>query len=275
MEPVIREVVAKTVLNRSSLGGYSLNCYVGCRHACVYCYARYMQRFHPHPESWGSFVDVKVNAPEALVKQLRRAQPGSVFVSSACDAYQPLERERHLTRACAEMLMHYGFEVHVLTKSALVLDDIPIYSKGRRARIAVTITTPDESVARVWEPHASSVARRLDVLRQAKAAGLPTAVMFGPLLPGISDDDATLDALMKSAADLDVDLIWTDALNLRPKVWQAVGPVVSKRYPALLPLYKNVLFNAAFRDDYIGKLGTRIRAAASRHKLLPRLEGCP
>jgi len=275
MEPVIREVVAKTVLNRSSLGGYSLNCYVGCRHACVYCYARYMQRFHPHPESWGSFVDVKVNAPEALVKQLRRAQPGSVFVSSACDAYQPLERELRLTRACVEMLMRYGFEVHVLTKSALVLDDIPIYSKTRRARIAVTITSPDESVARLWEPHASPVARRLDVLRQAKAAGLPTAVMFGPLLPGISDDDATLDSLMKSAADLDVDSLWTDALNLRPKVWQSVGPLVSKRYPALLPLYKNVLFNAAFREDYLAGLAARIRAAAARHNLLPRLEGCP
>ena len=67
---VVREVNCKTVLNRSSLGQYSMNCYTGCRHGCVYCYARFMQRFHPHAEPWGEFVDVKVNAPDALARQL-------------------------------------------------------------------------------------------------------------------------------------------------------------------------------------------------------------
>ncbi|MHC4789390.1 MAG: radical SAM protein, partial [Planctomycetota bacterium] len=96
---VVREVECKTLLNRSKLGDYSMNCYTGCRHGCVYCYARFMQRFHPHPEPWGEFVDVKTNAPDALEKQLRRARPGEVFVSSACDAWQPLERRWELTRA--------------------------------------------------------------------------------------------------------------------------------------------------------------------------------
>ena len=73
---LVRETVCKTILNRSGLGGYSLNCYTGCTHACVYCYARFMQRFHPHQEPWGAFVDVKVNAVETLKRQLRRAEPG-------------------------------------------------------------------------------------------------------------------------------------------------------------------------------------------------------
>ena len=77
--PIVRETVCKTILNRSGLGDYSLNCYTGCTHACVYCYARFMQRFHPHDEPWGAFVDVKVNAVEVLKRQLRRATPGSVF----------------------------------------------------------------------------------------------------------------------------------------------------------------------------------------------------
>jgi len=59
--PIVRETVCKTILNRSGLSDYSLNCYTGCTHACVYCYARFMQRFHPHDERWGAFVDVKVN----------------------------------------------------------------------------------------------------------------------------------------------------------------------------------------------------------------------
>ena len=56
-EPVIREVPCRTVFNRTSLGDYSLNCYVGCTHGCTYCYARFMQRFHPHDQPWGAFVD--------------------------------------------------------------------------------------------------------------------------------------------------------------------------------------------------------------------------
>jgi DNA repair photolyase len=275
MKPVVREIVAKTVLNRSTLGDYSLNCYVGCTHACAYCYARFMQRFHPHAEPWGAFVDVKVNAPEALLKQLRRAEPGGVFVSSACDAYQPLERERRLTRACAELLMRYGFEVHLLTKSALALDDIPMYKAGHKARIGVTIATPDEAAARVWEPFASPVAKRVEVLRAAKEAGLATSVMFGPLLPGISDDEESLDRLMKIAADLDVDLIWTDALNRRPKVWQSVAALLAKRYPALLEPYRKILFNEAARESYLEGLRRRIKVAAAHHRLTKRLGGCP
>lgn len=269
----MREVVARTILNDSKLGDYSLNCYVGCSHACVYCYARFMQRFHPHEEPWGGFVDVKVNAVECLVKQLRRAKPGHVFTSSACDAYQPLEREWHLTRKCAEMLMEYGFQVNILTKSALVLEDIPMYAAGKRCRIGVTITTPDEEVARIWEPGASPVAKRTEVIRAAKAAGIETSVMFGPLLPGLSDDDASLDRLFALAAETGVDNIWTDCMNLRPKVWESVRALLVKRYPSLMPLYRGVLFNESERERYVEDLHKRIRAAASRHGVLGKLDG--
>ena len=117
--PIVRETVCKTILNRSGLSDYSLNCYTGCTHACVYCYARFMQRFHPHDEPWGAFVDVKVNAVEVLKRQLRRAEPGTVFVSSACDGWQPVEAEWRLTRRCCQLLLERGFQVHVLTKSCL------------------------------------------------------------------------------------------------------------------------------------------------------------
>ena len=106
---VVRETACKTILNRTSMGDYSLNCYTGCEHACVYCYARFMQRFHPHAEAWGQFVDAKVNAVEVLRRQLRHAEPGKVFVSSARDGWQSIERERRLTRRCCELLLEYGF----------------------------------------------------------------------------------------------------------------------------------------------------------------------
>ena len=120
-DPVIRETPCKTILNRSGISDYSLNCYGGCTHACAYCYARFMQRFHPHEEPWGAYVDIKTNAVEAIERQLRRLPPGDVFVSSACDGWQPLERERELTRECCRRLVQHGFQVNALTKSALIL----------------------------------------------------------------------------------------------------------------------------------------------------------
>jgi DNA repair photolyase len=150
---VVRETACKTILNRTSLGDYSLNCYTGCEHACVYCYARFMQRFHPHAEAWGRFVDVKVNAVEVLRRQLRRAQPGEVFVSSGCDGWQPIEREWRLTRRCCELLLEYGFEVHILTKSGLVLRDLDFFA-GRKVQVGVTVTSLDEVLRARWEPRA-------------------------------------------------------------------------------------------------------------------------
>jgi len=258
---IVREVTCKSLLNRSGIDDYSFNCYTGCSHGCVYCYARFMQRFHPHNEAWGKFVDVKINAPDALARQLRRAKPGSVFTCSACDGWQPAEKHYKLTRICCEMLLSAGFRLNVLTKSKLVLRDLDIFT-GRDVCIGVTITTPDEKHARVWEPRSSSVAERVQILKEAKARGLETAVMFGPLLPRISDTPEALGRLFSLAADADVDRIWTDAMNPRPRVWPSVQEFLRRNRPALLDHYRCVLFDRAFRAEYVDELHARIARAA-------------
>ncbi len=272
-EVIVRETVCRTVLNRTAIGDYSLNCYTGCVHACVYCYARYMQRFHPHPEPWGRFVDVKVNAPEALKKQLRRAPPGEVFMSSACDGWQPLEREWRLTRRCCELLIERGFKINVLTKSALVLSDIDIFA-GRSARIGVTITTLDERLRALWEPGASSVEERLGVIQAAQRARLETAVMFGPLLPYLSDGEESVAALFEQAARLDIDHIWVDALNPRPKVWESVVELLRREFPRLEQPYRLMLFNPDAREEYLASLRDRVRRIAQRYSLEDRVDVC-
>ena len=57
----INEIDVQSVMTKSTLpvGGYSVNPYVGCLHACKYCYASFMKRFTGHPEPWGTFLDVK------------------------------------------------------------------------------------------------------------------------------------------------------------------------------------------------------------------------
>ncbi len=272
--PVVREVTCKTALNRSKLGDYSMNCYTGCEHGCIYCYARFMQRFRPHPEPWGGFVDVKVNAVDALSRQLRRAKPGGVFTSSACDAWQPVERERRLTRECCRLLTEHGFTVNALTKSALVLRDLDVL-RPELARIGTTVTTPDQRNAALWEPRASSVEDRWGILRTAKEAGFPTTVMFGPLLPGLSDDADSLRELFGRAAELQVDVVWVDAMNPRPRVWPSVADLLRRRFPDLHEQYGRILHDAATRERYVAGLGRRVREAARRAGVADRLAGCP
>ena len=267
---VVREVRCKSLLNRTSIGDYSFNCYVGCSHGCGYCYARFMQRFHPHDETWGEFVDVKVNAAEVLARQLRRLEPGEVFTCSACDGWQPVEREFGLTRECCRLLLKAGFRLSILTKSRMVLRDFDIFT-GRDVRLGVTIAVPDESWARIWEPGASSVSDRVKVLRRAKSAGLETVLMLGPLLPEISDTDEALARLFALAAETDVDLVWTDMLNPRPRVWPSVQGVLGRHRPDLVPHYHRLMFDPAQRSAYERQLDARIRRAAREAGVADRL----
>ena len=104
----INVVHAKSVLNKTNLPGveYSVNPYVGCEHACAYCYAAKLRRYTGHSrEAWGKFLDVKINAPDVLQKQLRRRQRGLVLVGSVTDPYTPAEREFRITRGVLQALL--------------------------------------------------------------------------------------------------------------------------------------------------------------------------
>jgi DNA repair photolyase len=74
---VIKEKKARSILSKSGIPGidYCINPYVGCSHGCRYCYATFMKRFTGHGEAWGSFVDVKIHAPEVLSRQIINKRP--------------------------------------------------------------------------------------------------------------------------------------------------------------------------------------------------------
>lgn len=272
-DPAIRETPCKTILNKCAIADYSLNCYGGCAHACAYCYARFMQRFHAHPEPWGGFVDVKTNAVEALERQVRRLPPGRVFVSSACDGWQPIERDRKLTRACCAVLLDRGFHVGALTKSALIRRDFDLFA-GRDATVGVTVTTLDPHLCALWEPRADSAEERFRVVEEAHAAGIETSVMFGPLLPFLSDKPDHLHALFERAAAARVDQITVDALNPRPKVWESVSALLQRHFPDLRERYAAILFSPRVRGPYLSALRQRVFVAAQRFHLANRVSIC-
>ena len=181
----VKEVKAKSILNRSKVFDYCLNPYTGCQINCAYCYARlFMRRYSGHTEPWGEFVDVKVNAAGVLKKQLDKARPGRVWISSVCDPYQPLEASYQSTRACLKELAKKDFPVNIQTKSTLVLRDMDLFQEFKTIEVGFTITTNDEQVASWFEPGAVSIEERLRALETLHSSGINTFAFVGPLLPG-------------------------------------------------------------------------------------------
>jgi DNA repair photolyase len=203
----IKEIEAKSILNKSQIFDYCINPYTGCQINCRYCYARlFMKRYSGHKEPWGAFVDVKINAPEVLRKQLQRAKRGTVWISSVCDPYQALEAKYELTRSCLKELLQKQFPVNIQTKSKLVLRDLDLLKDFKEIEVGFTITTNDEKIAKLFEPGAASVAERLKALKKIHSSGIRTFAFIGPLLPGNPE---------KLIADLDglVDKVLIDRMN--------------------------------------------------------------
>jgi DNA repair photolyase len=210
--PVVREIEAKSILNPSKIHDYCVNPYTGCEVGCVYCYAAlFMGRYSGHSEPWGEFVDVKVNAPELLAKQIAKAKRGTIWFASVCDPYQPLEERFALTRRSLEVLVGRDFPVEIQTKSARVRRDLDVIRRLSDVEIGFTTATDDETIAGMFEPRASPVGERVEVLREFKAAGVSTFAFAGPLLPG---NPEKLAALLTGA----VDRVLIDRMNYVPTV---------------------------------------------------------
>lgn len=181
----VREIRAKNILSKSQVYDYALNPYVGCQHACVYCYARFMKRFTSHREPWGEFVDVKINAPELLAFEVRKKRVGRIWISGVCDPYQPLEKKYMITKRCLDILVKNGWPFTIQTKSPLVLRDIEILKRSSDAEVGFTITTADEMIRKIFEPGAPPSMKRIDALGKLHSEGIRTFAMIAPILPGV------------------------------------------------------------------------------------------
>ncbi len=184
MPLIVKEVPAKSILSKSQIYPWALNAYTGCEHGCSYCYARFMKRVTGHREPWGDSVDVKVNAAELLRIEVTKKKAARVWVSGVCDAYQPLEAQYRLTRQCLEILAQAGWPVTVQTRSPLVLRDLDILKEAADFEVGFSVTTADDGIRALFEPHAPPVVARLDALETLHRAGIRTFAMVAPMLPG-------------------------------------------------------------------------------------------
>lgn len=208
---IVREIEARSILNASKIFDYTVNPYAGCAHSCSYCYARFMKRFTGHPEPWGEFVDVKIDAPALLAREILRKKPGQVWVSGVCDPYQPVEAEYEITRRCIEIILDSRWPLVVQTRSPLVVRDLDILAAGEDVEVGLSITTADDRVRRLFEPQAPPIEARIDALGRLRRAGIKTFAMIAPLLPGAED----LPHLLEGK----VDHILVDRMNYNYAAW--------------------------------------------------------
>jgi DNA repair photolyase len=255
----ISQIYCNTVVSASKIPGldYTVNPYLGCWHGCVYCYARYMTKFSKSKCQWGEFVDVKINAPEMLKRELFGLKKGLVSLSTVTDPYQAPERKYRLTRRILEELAAYNFSVSILTKSNLILRDIDILKKFERNNLEVgfSITTLDEEVRRHFEPNAPSIKDRINALKQLSEQGIKTWVFIAPILPYISENTIRdlLNEIRHSA-----DYIMLDRLNIKSGNWYGIVKVLKKNYPFLYEKWKEILFSKDNKRRYYHDLYSRI-----------------
>jgi DNA repair photolyase len=182
----------------------SINPYRGCEHGCSYCYARPAHAYMGLSPGldFESKLFAKANAPELLRAELsaRNYEPRTIALGANTDAYQPIERERRITRRILEVLSEFNHPVGIVTKSALVTRDIdilgPMAKKGL-VKVALSVTTLDPKLARAMEPRASTPMKRLAAIEQLAAAGIPTVVMVAPVIPAVNDSE--IEAILKTA----------------------------------------------------------------------------
>jgi DNA repair photolyase len=208
---IIREVQTKSILSKSQVYPYVINPYTGCQHSCSYCYARFMKRFTGHKEPWGQFVDVKINAPQLLQREIIRKKPHRVWVSGVCDPYQPFEARYQLTRQCLQILAENSWPVSIQTRSPLVMRDLDILQEGMGVEVGFSITTADDAIRKLFEPNAPPIMARLKALDQIHQAGVRTFVMIAPILP-------RAESLAEVLADK-VDYVIFDRMNYHHADW--------------------------------------------------------
>jgi DNA repair photolyase len=214
----------------------SVNPYRGCEHGCVYCYARPTHEYLGFSAGldFESKIMVKEDAPELLRKELssRAWKPQLVALSGNTDCYQPVEKQKQLTRRCLEVLLEFRNPVVIITKNHLVTRDVDVLSELARydcVGVTLSLTTLDHRLSSLLEPRASRPARRLAAIKTLADAGVPVGYLQAPMIPGLTDSEAP--AIAQAAAKAGATFCGYVALRLPFAVKELFEQWLDQHYP--------------------------------------------
>ena len=217
-----------------------------------------MKRFTKHEELWGHFLDVKINSPEVLTKEMsKKPKRGIVLLGSVTDVYQSTEKKYRITRKILEILARHNFPISILTKSNLVLRDIDLFKKFSSCEVGLTITSADEDVVTNFEPHSSSFKQRIESLQKLRKNGIGTYAFIGPILPALTDLEAIFRAIHGK-----VNFVMAESLNTKCGNRSFIESVISTQYPELLDIYRN-----GFNKEYWDEIEDIVEKLAYKYKI--------
>jgi DNA repair photolyase len=258
LETNFYEVRAKSILNRVPAASrmpfrWTINPYRGCSHACAYCFARPTHKYLDFNagRDFEREIVVKVNAPELLrVELTRRSWQGEhVALGTNTDPYQWVEGRYKLMRGIWEALRDAANPCSVLTKSPLLLRDLDLMreiNERTTFSAAVSVPTLDEKAWRATEPHTPHPRARLEAVAELTRAGIKTAVLIAPLMPGINDEPQQVAPILELAEQAGVSSVTGIALHLRGEVRDVFFDWLSAHRPDLMPRYEELYRGRAY-----------------------------
>jgi DNA repair photolyase len=270
---------ARSLLNRCDAPRmpfrWTINPYRGCEFACKYCYARYTHEFMEMRDGldFERKIYIKQQAAWLLRRDLRRVKRGeAIAIGTATDPYQPAERQHRITRQILEELaQHKGFEIGIVTKSDLILRDRDVLQRvaeQNRLYVNVTITTLDARLARVLEPRAPRPDLRMDAVQELNLAGIDAGVICAPVLPGITDSEESMDALVAATKKAGGKNIFANPLFLKPCSAAVFMPFLEREFPALVKQYKERYASRAFvSETYHREISKRMAKLREKYEI--------
>lgn len=249
---VYEPITVQTILTRNpnpDLRHYwSINPYRGCQFGCTYCFARYTAKFIElhDPRQFERRIYYKHNAPDLAARLRDRDFNGRpVLLGTATDPWQPAERRLCITRGILQALLRYpSLDLFCLTKSSLIRRDADLLGRlaqsGRPVAVGFSITTLDEALARKMEPQAASPSERLKAMRILSEAGVTTGLMLMPVLPGLTDSDDSLAAVLAAALAYGATFARAGTLHLRSDPKRRFFSWIEEEMPALARRYHGI-----------------------------------
>jgi len=252
---------------------WTINPYRGCEFACKYCYARYTHEFMEMRDGvdFERKIYIKQQTAWLLRQDLKKVKRGEeIAIGTATDPYQPAEKRYEVTRGILEELaLHHGLEIGIVTKSDLILRDTDLLRRvgeNNSLFVSLTITTLDTKLARILEPRAPRPDLRLEAVRELSAGGVNTGVICAPVLPGITDSPAALEALVRATKAAGGKYIYANPLFLKPCSASVFLPFLEKEFPHLVDDYRKRFAGRAFVSQaYRKRISELMRTLRKKH----------
>lgn len=253
----------------------SINPYRGCEHGCIYCFARPTHAYlglSPGLD-FETRLFWKPDAASLLRKQLSSKSycPAPIVIGTSTDPYQPVDREKKLTRSIIEVLSDCQHPFSIITKSALVTRDIDLIAPmaaQNRASVAISVTSLDHRLSNLLEPRASAPHRRLEAVRKLADAGIPVTVLCAPMIPGLNDMEIeNIVAACKQAGAQSVAHI---VLRLPLEIADLFEEWLESHYPDRKARIMSLIRQMRGGERYQSEFGTRMRGTGPVADLIAR-----